>query len=290
MKKSFALFAALSIFGFTATVASAQRRLNVQDQETIRRTLEFSSGNGMRVLEVDNVEGSIRVSGYDGRNVEMVAYKTIRASSPERLEAAKREVRLDIMDRADTINIYVDQPGHERSTLGSNRSNSRDSGYRVSFDFEIRVPRQTAVHLWTINDGDIAVAGIAGDFHVNHVNGSIDMRDISGSGRAHTINGQVRVAFSGNPKRDSHFGSLNGNVDVTFQPDLSADIRFKNFNGGVYTDFPVSALSSVPNPPQRRNGKFIYQSSDFQSARVGNGGPTLEFDGFNGNIQILRAR
>src|SRR5262245_53268884 len=176
MKKSFAVFAALSIFALTATLAVAQRRLNTQDQETIRRTLEFSSGNGMRVLEVDNVEGSIRVSGYDGRNVEMVAYKTIRASSPERLEAAKREVRLDIMDRADTINIYVDQPGHERSTIGSSRSNSTNSEYRVSFDFEFRVPRQTAVHLWTVNDGDIAVAGIAGDFYVNHVNGSIDMR------------------------------------------------------------------------------------------------------------------
>jgi hypothetical protein len=152
------------------------------------------------------------------------------------------------------------------------------------------VPRQAAIHLWTVNDGDIEVAGIAGDFHVNHVNGSIEMRDISGSGRAHTINGQVRIAFAGNPKRDSHFGSLNGNVDVTFQPDLSADLRFKSFNGGVYTDFPVTALSSVPDPPQRRNGKFIYQSSDFQKARVGKGGPILEFDGFNGNIQILRAK
>jgi hypothetical protein len=285
-----AVFAALGIVALSASLATAQRRLNVEDQETIRRTLEFSPGDGLKTLKLDNVEGSIRVTGYDGRNVEMVAHKTIRARSQERLEAAKQEVRLDIVDRTDTIDIYVHHPGHERSTSSSSRSSSTDSGYRVRFDFEIRVPRQAAVRLWTINDGDIEVASIAGDFQVDHVNGSIDMRDISGSGRVNTINGRVRVAFSGNPKRDSRFGSLNGNVDVTFQPDLSADLRFKTFNGGVYTDFPVTALTSVSSPPERRNGKFIYQSNDFQNARVGSGGPTLEFDGFNGNIQILRAK
>src|SRR5262245_41307002 len=130
--------------------AIAQRRLNVEEKETVRRTWAFSPAGGTKALEVDNVNGRIRVSGYDGPTVEMTAYKTIRARSQDALQRAKDEVKLDITDKADTINIYVDQPGHERSTLSSSRSRWEDRGYEVSFDFELRVPRASQVHLWTV--------------------------------------------------------------------------------------------------------------------------------------------
>src|SRR2546422_8794303 len=128
MKKIMLLCAVLSL----ATPITSGQRLNVQDHETIRRTLEFSSGSGTKLLDLDNVQGSIRVTGYDGRNVEMVANKTIRAESDERLEAAKKEVRLDVTDKASTIQIYVDQPGNgrrDRSDSWRSRSYRRDRGY-----------------------------------------------------------------------------------------------------------------------------------------------------------------
>ena len=193
------------------------------------------------------------------------------------------------MDKADTISIFVDQPGHERSTRNSSRSHWDARGYEVEFDFELRVPRQTEIHLWTVNDGDIRVQDVLGDFDVNNINGGIEMRGIAGSGRAHTINGKVKVEYAGNPKEASHFGSLNGNVEVTFQRSLSADVRYKTFNGGVYTDFPVTTLPAPANTPERRNGKFVYKA-EYQGVRIGNGGPVLEFDGFNGNVRILQAK
>ncbi len=286
MKNSLMIFA---ILGLTACTAGAET-YSVREQETIKRTLEFSSGSGTKTLEVDNVQGSIRVTGYDGRNVEMTVNKTIRAESQEKLQTAKQEVKLDISDKADTINIYADQPGHERSTRTSSHSHWTHRGYEVSFDFELRVPRPAAIHLWTVNDGDIDVRNIAGDFDVSNVNGGIGMRDMSGSGYAHTVNGPVTVAFASNPKRESSFHSINGVIEVTFQRNLSADLRYKTFNGGVYTDFPITALPAVPGAAERRNGKFIYKSNGFSGARVGNGGPEIKFDGFNGNIRILQAK
>jgi hypothetical protein len=284
------LFVSLLLF---ATTASSQSRYGIRDSETIRRTLEFSADGGTKILEVDNVQGSIRVTGYDGRNVEMVANKTIRAESDERLEAAKKEVRLDITDKSSTIQIYVDQPGNgrrDRSDSWRSRSYRRDRGYEVAFDFEIRLPRATRVSLRTVNGGDIRVQDVAGDFDVENVNGNIDLLEMSGSGRAYTVNGQMKAAFARNPSQASYFGSLNGDVDVTFQPNLSADLRFKSFNGGVYTDFPTAAMPSAAASAERRNGKFVYRSNQFSSARVGNGGPEIRFDGFNGNVRILRAR
>jgi len=287
MKSSFLLMLVLGLFALSC-VASAQRRFDLEEKDTIRRTLDFSSGNGMKILEVDNVNGRIRVTGYDGPGVEMVANTTIRAKSQTTLQMAKQEVKLDITDKADTINIYVDQPGHERSTLSSSHSRWSNRGYEVTFDFDIRVPRRAEIHLWTVNGGPIEIQDVTGDFNVNNINGAIEMRNVSGSGRAHTINGPVNVAFAENPKEDSHFGSLNGDIDATFRPDLSADLRFKTFNGGVYTDFPVTTLPSAPDT-LRQNGKLVLRN-EFSNVRIGKGGPTLEFDGFNGNVRIRQGK
>jgi hypothetical protein len=280
---------AIAIIGLMAGIASGQR-LRTTEQETIRRTLDFASGNGQKVLEVDNIWGSIRVTGYDGRSVEMVANKTIRAQNQDRLAAAKQEVNLDIKDKADTISIYVDYPGRDRSTNSFSRSRWNDPGYEVAFDFEIRVPRAAAVRLWTINDGDIHLQNTTGDFLVNNVNGRVDVSGVSGSGSAKTINGEVKVKFDNNPRQESSFASINGDIEVTFQRNLSADLRFKTFNGGVYTDFPTVALATIPPTPERRNGKFVYKSNSFSGVRIGNGGPEMEFDGFNGDVRILQAK
>jgi hypothetical protein len=270
-------------------IATSQGRYNTEERETIRRTLEFPSGQGAKILDVDNVIGSIRVTGYDGRTVEIVANRTIRAESKEKIQTAKEEVPLEISQKAETISIFADWPRWDRSSGSTSRARWRDPGYEVSFDFDIRVPRETEIRLSTVNNGEIHVENVTGDFDVNNVNGGIDMRSVAGSGRAHTINGPVTVTFARNPQRNSHFGSLNGDIQVTFQGNLSADLRFKSFNGGVYTDFSVKALPIPVNTPERRDGKFVYKST-FSGARIGDGGPMMEFDGFNGDVRILQAK
>jgi hypothetical protein len=287
--KKLLLFVTMLVLMTANCMAMGQRRLPVEERETINRTLNFSTGGGPKTLEVDNVNGRIRVTGYDGGNVEMVANKIIRAQSQATVQVAQQQVRLDITDNADTIKIYVDQPGHERSTQFSSHSNWSNRDYEVTFDFDLRVPRTAEIHLWTVNGGPIEVNDVAGDFNVNNINGAIEMRNISGSGGAHTINGAVSVDFANNPKGSSRFGSLNGDIEVTFRRDLSADLKFKTFNGGVYTDFPVTAVPTTLGSAERRNGKLVYRN-EFSQARIGNGGPTLEFDGFNGNVRIRQAK
>lgn len=292
--KSASYLTAFLVLSIAAFSADGQQRLNgrrqfaVEEHETIRRTLVFSAGRGPKTLEVDGVLGAIHVTGYDGSDVEMTVLKTIRANFQDQAQLAKDSVKLEISDKADTVSIYVDQPGHERSTRSLGNFNWSDPGYEVEFDFELRVPRATELHLRNVTD-DIRVEDITGDFDVSAVAGSIEMTKVSGSGRAHTINGPVNVTFATNPTKNSYFGSLNGVVDVTFQRNLSADLKFKTFNAGVYTDFPVSALPTAVNTPQTRNGMFVYKN-EYQGARVGQGGPMLEFDGFNRDIRIRQAK
>ena len=128
---------------------------------------------------------------------------------------------------------------------------------------------------------------VSEDLVHENINGGIRMTDVSGAGRVYALNGKVRVRFTENPKADCYFGSLNGNVEVTFRPGLSANARLKTFNGKAYSDFPVSYLAADQPTKKSENGKFIYKSGEFQGVRIGEGGPELKFDAFNGNIRIL---
>jgi len=255
----------------------------VEQNETIQKTFPFSGPEPKKVI-VDNVNGSIHVTGQAGSEVRLVAHKRLRADSQEKAEQARRDVKLDMSQDANTVRLYVDGPFRCRD--GGIHMHGRP-GYEVKYDFELQVPRDTAVNLKTINDGEIKMENVSGDYEVENINGGIEMGEMSGSGRVYALNGRVRVAFRENPRARSSFGSLNGEVRVSFRPDLSADLRFKTFNGGVFTDFPVSYLPLPAAAGERRDGKFVYKSNEWSAVRVGHGGPELSFDAFNGNIRIL---
>src|SRR5581483_7166258 len=98
-----------------------------QEKETIHRFLEFS-GSANHTLELDNVNGAIHVSASTSQSVEMTANKTIFAESPDRIDDAKKDVKLDITDKAETIRIYVDGPF--RCQCSDGRDGWRSSGAR----------------------------------------------------------------------------------------------------------------------------------------------------------------
>jgi hypothetical protein len=114
------------------------------------------------------------------------------------------------------------------------------------------------------------------------------MNEIRGSGSAHTVNGPVKVSFAENPRTASSFKSINGVIEIMFQPNFSADLLMKTFNGGLFTDFDVTRLPSPIAQGERVNGRYVFRSNQFNGFRVGNGGPEIKFDGFNGDIRVIR--
>ena len=255
----------------------------VDQSETIEKTYPLSGVAPKKVI-VDNVNGSIHVTGYAGSEVRLVAHKRLRADSSETAEQARREVTLDISQQDNTVRFYVDGPFRCRN---GGIHIDHDPGYEVTYDFELQAPQDTAIDLKTINDGEIHVENIAGDYKVNNINGGVEMSELSGSGKVYALNGKVTVTFRGNPRSTSSFGSLNGEVRVSFQPGLNADLRFKTFNGAVYTDYQVTYLPLPAAAAERHGTKYVYKSNEWQAVRVGQGGPELSFDAFNGNIRIL---
>jgi hypothetical protein len=207
--KHFYLLILSSFLAFTINA----RAWDVEKKEEIRQTLKFSSSTGSKQVEVDNVNGSITVTGYDGQEVQLVANKTIQARSQEKIQEAQEKVRLEITEQNNEIKLYVDGPFRCRD--GSvNYRGDRYYGYSVYFDFELKVPREAGVYLKTINDGDVKVENIAGDYEIENINGGITMLEVSGAGRVYALNDDVKILFAKNPSGDSYFGSLNGDIRV----------------------------------------------------------------------------
>ena len=111
--------------------------------------------------------------------------------------------------------------------------------------------------------------------------------EVGGAGRVHTVNGGIKVLFAKNPASECSFGTVNGSIETSFRPSLSADVKVKTFNGHAYTDYDVTAMPRNVSAGERRDGKFVYRSDDFNGMRIGNGGPELKYDTLNGSIRII---
>jgi hypothetical protein len=257
----------------------------VEESEDIQKTLKFQDTSKAKEIIVDNIFGYIHVEGTSSKDVQLRVHKTIKARTEDRLKKAKEEVSLDITEDGNTIDFYVNGPfrcpDEERE-----RSGWRDPGYAVLYDFTLSVPYQTSLTLKTVTEGDIIVKNIEGSFEVKNVNGRIEMTDVSGSGDAHTVNGKVEVSFTKNPNSNCSFKTINGDVKIHFQPNLSADFWLKTFTGEAFSDFPVSYLPSKPAEKHRKEGKFVYKSSNTTGLRIGKGGPEIKMDTMTGDLLI----
>jgi hypothetical protein len=285
--------ATLAIGLALAGTAQAQRssRYDVVDETAITRTLVFAAGGG-RTLDVRTMSGFIHVEATSDAAVQMSIRKVIRAETQDDLAAAQRDVRLEFADQAPRVGATVIDAN--RHVCGE-RSDDRDREWRrpryeVRFDFTIRVPRDTALRLCTVNGGDVVVTGTRGDFDVDNVNGLIEMREVAGSGSAHTVNGPITVSFTANPKQASSFKTINGNVDVRFLDGLGAEFAMKTMNGGLFTDFDAQPMPGKASAAgERRDGKFVFRANEFTRVRVGSGGPEITFETLNGNVRARRA-
>ena len=106
--------------------------MRLQEEETIRKTFNLTAAH--KILEVDNIFGSIEVTGGQSDQVQMVVNKTISAESKDRMDAAKKEVTLDITDQPDFLKLYVNGPFRCKCENGSDGCTNKMRGAAVSIE------------------------------------------------------------------------------------------------------------------------------------------------------------
>lgn len=271
--------------------------------EKITRDLAFEKKGPENTLMIFNINGDVKVEGYAGDKILVEVEKIVRGKTESRLQKGKEEIQLGILDRADSLFLYVkgvcSDFGFSRKRdnwqgkwggWGYNWSdcNDRDCDkeYDYTMNFTVKVPAGINIFASTVNDGDVEVENTTGYVLADNVNGSIRLKGIAGATHASTINGDVDLDYSKNPMKDCRYYSLNGDINAYFIKGLSAQVAFDSYNGDFFTN--VNQLENVPvtlEKKQSGNGvKFKISGSRY---KVGNGGATLlDFETFNGNVYL----
>ena len=271
--------------------------------EKLSRELTFEKPSRDNALVIANMFGNVQVQAYEGAAILLEATKTIDAKTDDRLEKGKTEVQLGVIDRADTIIIYVKDGCHEFGRNRLHQSNRAQAGwnyqsdgrgdcrmtYDYKMDFVLKVPAHLNLLVSTVNDGNVVVENVTGVVKAVNVNGSIRLSKLVSYAEANTINGDVDIEYASNPDRECRFYSLNGDINALFQPGLSANLSFESFNGNIYTN-----LTRIENLPARINktnrGDGLQYKINGNEFKIGNGGPLLDFETFNGNVYLKEIR
>lgn len=269
--------------------------------ENISKELSFEKKSIDNTLIIANINGNIKVTGYDGDKVVVEMTRTIKAKTPERLEKGKTQIKLGILDRADTIILYTEgicsRFGRTSKKEGNwtHRNgwgyqwNDRDDDCKelcdYTFDYVIKVPMSLNLVASTVNQGDVEFENIRGVIVANNVNGSIKLANITREATASTINGNVDITYTKNPEKACRFYTLNGDINAWFQRGLSANMSFESFNGELFTNVPrLESLPVVVEKKETEKGtKFKVNGNRF---KVGDGGVLLDFETFNGNVYV----
>lgn len=268
--------------------------------ETISRELSFEKRSPANALMIANIFGGVKVVAYEGDKILVEVRKSITAKTDARLQEGKQEIQLGVIDRADTIILYVLDGCHEFTKEGP-RSGKRawqrkgwgyqmiedncNLTYDYRMDFVVKVPATLHLEIGTINNGDVSVENVAGSVKARNVNGSIRLANLRSAADAHTINGDVDIEYAQNPSKDCRFYTLNGDINAVFLAGLSAEVNFKSFNGSFYTN--ISKMETLPMKLEKAGqGEGVKYKINGNHYQVGSGGSLLDFETFNGDLYL----
>lgn len=237
-------------------------------EETFKKRLPFNEGG---YLKLENMNGSVEVSSWDNEEVEIVAYKKVRAEDREMARHMMDRLEIKIEASEDAIEITTEHPRSSNGGWFSAIFGGGGTSYSVSY--ELRVPRKVELNLKSTN-GRVEVSDVEGRIKLKTTNGKIIADDISGQARCRTTNGSIRAYLKDvDDENDMDFSTTNGSIKVYLPEDYSAEIDCSTTNGSVQTDFRLD--------DSRRHSKRRL------SGIINGGDGKLDCSTTNGSIHIL---
>jgi hypothetical protein len=238
-------------------------------------------------MAVYDLDGSIKIEGYDGDKVIIDINEIISAPNSQQLEEAKRDTKLGFDQHGDSLTLYTAAPYDTRPNSKNQQVNIQ---YNIHLDYHIKVPRNTKLRLSTINNGDILVENVNGVMQVFNINGEIKLHNIKAANDVSTVNGDVTINYTSLPPDNAKYYTLNGNLNITYPANFSADCEFKSFQGEFFTDFEnaENLPTIISKTTQENEHSTIHKLNKASVIRIGNGEKKLKFETFNGNIYIKK--
>lgn len=209
-------------------------------------------------LELQNVNGTVDVQGWDRNEVEIHAVKTAKHK-----ESDLERVSIDVEARPDAVSIATRYPQNE--------------GVEVAVDYTIHVPHGARLeHIGTVN-GTLKIAGVENVEDLHTVNGNIEVYEAGGMVHARTTNGNVHLELAHLPdKAGAAAETTNGSLVLAVPSDMQADVEARCLNGNFYSELPMTMESN--QRPREVHGK------------LGRGGAPIRLRTVNGGIRVVILR
>ena len=221
--------------------------------EEFKESFKLSSGGH---FQLDNVNGSVQVEGWDRDEVEVRAVKTSQSDA-----RALDEVKIEVKSTPDTLAVHTRYPATESDA--------------VAVEYHIRVPNRTLLACVTTVNGSLWVSGVNAGGDLKSVNGNVEVTDSSGRFSAKTTNGDVHMELRKlNDGAPMNLETVNGSVVLGLPSNASADLKVRNMNGDLYSDFPVSSAEATPGA-RAFHGRLGHGGGGPISVRTVNGGIRL---------------
>lgn len=209
-------------------------------------------------FELNNVNGTVRIEGWDKDEVEVRAVKT----TPDK-QSLLDLVGIDIDATPNGLSVSTRYPQQE--------------GVEVAVDYIIHVPRHAQLsHVSNIN-GTLRVFGSEslGDLHT--VNGNIEVYESSGDLHAHTTNGNIYAELKhATDGKGASAETTNGSVLLAVPVDLAADLDARCMNGSFSSELPMVMKGAAQ--PRTVHGQ------------LGHGGAPIHLGTVNGTIRVVALR
>ena len=250
-----------------------------QSGSTEQLTVPLSSPGKPYTLKVQLVTGSIKVAGYDGKDIIINATprKDDDEEGPKAAENGMKRISsaggFDVTAREadNTVTVHTDNPNK-------------------AIDLELKIPQDVKLKIGTVNDGDISVENVRGELEVNNVNEKITLTNITGSVVANTVNGDIVVTFV---KLDTNapmaFSTFNGDVNVTLPADTKVNLKLKSDNGEIFSDFDV-VVDKTPGKTEKTSSPGMYKikKDDWVYGKINGGGAEMLMKNMQGDIYLKK--
>jgi len=206
---------------------------------------------------LSNVNGTVRIEGWDKNEVEIRAVKT----TPDNQSLLNR-VAIDIESNPEGVSVSTRYPQQE--------------GVEVAVDYVVHVPRHVQLsHVNNIN-GTVRIFSSEALGELHTVNGNIEVYESSGNVHAHTTNGNIYVELKSPGDGGAFVETTNGSVLLALPIDLPADLEARCMNGSFSSELPL-IMKGAAQPRTVRG-------------QLGHGGAPIHLGTVNGTIRIVALR
>ena len=257
-----------------------------------------------RRITIFTLHGDIKLSGYDGKNIDISAVKKGPDSErveiqdigfgnqinifPKYLEPARNNATVDFEIRVPKEIFYGVEPG-------AKPKGGRASGPPFQkFPGEMPAPPGPFVppgppappppprggqtpHVIYLksNSGHVTISDVAGSIRVEGRN--IEVQNVVGDIYAYSTSGDIKGVLKQTSRRSVwQFSYSSGNISVQAPDDISAQISIQSSTGQVKTDFPLETR------------EMRYGSGKFIQGKLGDGNHVIDIRSLLGAINFYK--